>query len=108
MLRVRSLIVGLTVALLASGSAHAAFVGGTTYQSFALDSPFSGLGFSYFHLENFEDGLLNTPGVAANVGFVTSTGFAKGPIIDSVDEDDGSVDGTRASWSRTRRARMVS
>lgn len=61
------------------------------------DSPFaadynSGLFTTYFHLETFEDGLLNTPGLSADTGFVTSTSFS-GPIIDSVDADDGSVNG---------------
>lgn len=81
-------------ALSASGAAHAAYVGGSSYQSFAADSPFAGVDFSggYFYLEDFEDGLLNTPGVSVSAGFITSSGFS-GPIIDSVDEDDGAVDG---------------
>ncbi len=62
--------------------AHAALFGPTPYLSFA-DSPFSGGSFSYFHLETFEDHLLNTPGVTANAGFVTGTGFG-GTVIDSV------------------------
>ena len=32
------------------------------------DSPFNGSDFSYFFLENFEDALLNTPGVSASGG----------------------------------------
>lgn len=59
-------------------------------------SPFSGLSFSYFHLETFEDHLLNTPGVSitASLGSgVTSVVF--GPSIhDSVDADDGVIDGS--------------
>jgi hypothetical protein len=56
------------------------------------DSPFTGLFFSYFHLETFEDHLFNVPGVTASAGGVTSVVF--GPSIhDSVDEDDGSIDG---------------
>ena len=56
-------------------------------------SPFSGLAFSYFHLETFEDHLFNTPGVSASAGGVTSVVF--GPSIhDSVDADDGSIDGS--------------
>lgn len=82
----------ILISFLYSGSAAAAYVGGTNYVSFAADSPFAGLAFSgYFHLENFEDGLLNTPGVSGN-GVITSVGFT-GPIIDSVDEDDGAVNG---------------
>lgn len=57
------------------------------YKSFA-DSAFKNVHFNgYFYLENWEDAALNTPGV-------TSTGTpANGPIVDSVDGDDGMVDG---------------
>ena len=77
-----------------AGSAHAALAtfGPTPYLSFA-DSPFNGGSFSYFFLENFEDHLLNTPGVTASAGGVTSVVF--GPSIhDSVDADDGAIDGS--------------
>jgi hypothetical protein len=50
------------------------------------DSPFAGIDFVYFHLEDFEDGMLNTPGVTAP-GRASSTFSAS--IIDSVDGDDG-------------------
>ena len=57
------------------------------------DSPFRNLNSTYFHLENFEDHLLNTPGVTANTGGVTSLAF--GPTNhDSVDADDGAINGT--------------
>lgn len=57
------------------------------------DSPFKNLSSSYFHLENFEDHLLNTPGVTASAGGVTSVVF--GPTAhDSVDGDDGVINGT--------------
>jgi hypothetical protein len=57
------------------------------------DSPFVGDVFSYFYLEDFEDHLLNTPGVSASPGGVTSVVF--GPSIhDSVDADDGVIDGS--------------
>ena len=39
----------------------------TNYLSNA-DSPFRNLNSTYFHLENFEDHLLNTPGVTASAG----------------------------------------
>jgi hypothetical protein len=59
----------------------------------AADSPYSPGDYSYFHLENFEDGLLNTPGVTGSPGGVTSVVF--GPNIhDSVDGDDGAIDGS--------------
>lgn len=57
------------------------------YASFA-DSPFKGLAFSYFHLENFEDGALNTPGVIA-----TGNELRVNAVDDSVDADDGVIDG---------------
>lgn len=83
-------------ALLAAGSAsmaQATLLGSSPYLSSA-DSPFSPFsGFTYFHLENFEDHLLNTPGVTASAGGVTSVVF--GPSVhDSVDADDGSIDGS--------------
>jgi len=51
------------------------------------DSPFSGPGYSIY-LETFEDGLLNTPGVSASGGSVVN-----GQYVDSVDGDDGVIDG---------------
>lgn len=85
--------------LLAPGAAKAALIGpgggaglSGEYASFT-DSPFSGGSFSYFHLENFEDHLFNVPGVTASAGGVTSVVF--GPFIhDSVDLDDGVLDGS--------------
>ena len=57
------------------------------------DSPFRNLNSTYFHLDNFEDHLLNVPGVTANTGGVTSIAF--GPTNhDSVDADDGLINGT--------------
>jgi hypothetical protein len=53
-------------------------------------SPFAGLPFAYFHLETFEDNLLNTPGVTAIGGSLTGPGG----ITDSVDSDDGLIDGS--------------
>lgn len=70
--------------------AQAVLLGPTPYLSSA-DSPFNGTSFSYFHLEDFEDAALNTPGVTANAG--TQIGFP-GPFTDSVDADDGSIDGS--------------
>ncbi|OQW79500.1 MAG: hypothetical protein BVN35_01245 [Proteobacteria bacterium ST_bin11] len=72
-------------------TANASLLGPTSYLSFA-DSPFSLLAYQYFYNETFEDHLLNTPGVTATPGFVTSIGFAFGR--DSVDADDGSIDGS--------------
>ena len=86
----------LTVAALATGlasQAHAAvatFVTNSPYAQFS-DSPFFGIGNGNpnFYLENFEDGLLNTPGVSAQGGFAVGVS----PSIDSVDGDDGVFDG---------------
>lgn len=49
------------------------FLGPIAYKSFA-DSPFKSRNFDYFHLEDFEDGALNMPGVTAPSGGVTSPG----------------------------------
>ena len=67
------------------------FHGPTPYLSLA-DSPFP-LASPGFALEDFEDGLLNAPGLSAPGGVVTSTQYP-GIIIDSVDADDGVIDGT--------------
>jgi hypothetical protein len=78
-------------ALIVHGVASASvFLGPAPYLSFA-DSPFNGLGFTYFHLEDFEDGVLNTPGATPSAGWVAA---GPGLLTDSVDGDDGVVDGT--------------
>jgi hypothetical protein len=52
----------------------------------------------YFYLENFEDGALNTPGVSGS-----GTILSPGSLTDSVDADDGVLDGLgndgRSSYS---------
>ncbi|CCI04165.1 PEP-CTERM sorting domain-containing protein [Microcystis aeruginosa] len=68
-------------------------LGPTPYLSFN-DSPFKNVSFSYFHLENFEDGFLNVPGVTAS----SASGLPFGVVspsfyTDSVDIDDGVIDG---------------
>lgn len=80
----------------ASVAAAPMFVGPSPYLSFS-NSPFSGGSFSYFHLENFEDGVLNTPGAAGSPGNVTGPHM----FADSVDADDGVIDGNGSlgrSW----------
>jgi len=89
-----AMVIGLVGTVLGALPAAAAFLGPSPYLSSA-DSPFSPfVGFSYFHLEDFEDHLFNVPGVTTNVGpCVTSVCF--GPSIhDSVDADDGVIDGS--------------
>jgi len=89
----------LAAALAAASGAHAQLIGpsgGTGLSgeyARASDSPLAATPFSWFHLENFEDHLFNTPGVSASAGGVTSVVF--GPQIhDSVDTDDGAFDGS--------------
>ena len=79
------------VAIGISQAALGATVGPSPYTGQA-DSPFNGVDFSagYFHLEDFEDALLNVPGVTPSAG----APFAPGGITDSVDEDDGAIDGS--------------
>lgn len=66
-------------------AANAALLGPTPYATSA-DSPFSPFaGFTYFHLEDFDDHLLNTPGVTATIGTASSATFGfNGSIIDQV------------------------
>ena len=85
MIHYRSILVGL----LTAGAGFAATLYGPTPYLRASDSPFAGGSFSYFHLEDFEDGAMNTPGLSANAGIV----LAPGINTDSVDGDDGVVDG---------------
>lgn len=89
-----AMVIGLVATVIGAFPAAAAFLGPSPYLSSA-DSPFSPfVGFSYFHLEDFEDHLFNVPGVTTNAGpCVTSVCF--GPNIhDSVDADDGVIDGS--------------
>jgi hypothetical protein len=76
--------------------AQAGLLGPTPYLSFN-DSPFIGLIVGdYFHNETFEDGLLNTPGLSTASGFGGNVigGIPVGGLIDSVDADDGLIDGS--------------
>ncbi|MEM8555535.1 MAG: VPLPA-CTERM sorting domain-containing protein [Pseudomonadota bacterium] len=78
--------------LMVAGAVHAAPVpyGPSAYKSFA-DSPFNGLTLGYFFLEDFEDGLFNTPGVTgvSNTPGTTLAVGGPGGNTDSVDGDDG-------------------
>jgi hypothetical protein len=94
-----AVLLSITFALWSMSVANAVLLGpsggsGLTGEyAVAGDSPFAGLGFSYFYLENFEDHLFNVPGVLANSGGVASVVF--GPTIhDSIDLDDGALDGS--------------
>ena len=49
----------------------------------------------YFYLEDFEDGVLNTQGVtASSLSQTYLTVFQDSPHVDSVDSDDGDIDGS--------------
>jgi hypothetical protein len=89
----------LLLTALAASPASANLLGPTPYLCFdrtaisgcgTADSPFAGQAFSYFHIDNFEDGALNTPGVTQAGGVVGNFGG----IADSVDEDDGIINGS--------------
>lgn len=79
-----------------AASASAQFQGPTPYLD-RPDSPFAGVpAWAYFHVEDFEDGL-NTPGLSASAGSLLSSGGLR----DSVDADDGAIDGSGSagfSW----------
>ena len=99
-----ALVASLTSACVAPRPAPR-FLPPTPYLS-ATDSPFAGLAFTYFHLEDFEDGALNTPGVRASIGGVSGPGASN----DSVDADDGCIDGMAPnahSWYTQNRDRAV-
>lgn len=75
----------------------------TPYLSFS-DSPFAALPFQSFYLEDFEDGSLNTPGlsIVSNLAGDVLGAIGPGPFSDSVDGDDGVIDGfgrAKGLWS---------
>jgi hypothetical protein len=74
----------MVAVLMVPHATHADFRGPLPYLSFS-DSPFCGLTFDYFYLEDFKDGILNTPGVTASQGVVSD----RTVYTDSVDADDG-------------------
>ncbi|HET6463071.1 MAG TPA: FlgD immunoglobulin-like domain containing protein [Candidatus Krumholzibacteria bacterium] len=78
------------IACVFARTSHATqFLGPQPYNS-VLDSPFHYLPHSYFYLEDFEDNALNTPGITSSAGLV----FGNGSSTDSVDGDDGSINGS--------------
>lgn len=88
----------LAAVLMAAVPSSAAIIGPSPYLCFdsasapgcgTADSPFKSKSYSYFHLETFEDGLLNVPGVTAVGGIV----YGPAGNGDSVDADSGPVDG---------------
>jgi len=93
-LKISQLLLCGVVLLSLSGLAMAGttLYAGLPYLS-AADSPFTGAGLGYFYLEDFEDGLLNTPGVTVSGG-VSTKPLYPALYTDSVDGDDGSIDGS--------------
>lgn len=97
--RLVAFVFGLGVALVSPGVLQAGpiFIGPSEYLAFdnsvsgagTAVSPFNDVIFQEFYLETFEDGALNTPSVTGNGGT-----FSGGPTVDSVDVDDGSIDGS--------------
>ena len=88
----RALLVGLVVAAWPfEARAEVKFLGPTPYLSVA-DSPFdmSGLGTTFF-FEDFEDGSFDLPLGATSVSFDVRP---PSPTTDSVDADDGVIDGS--------------
>lgn len=83
---------GLLVLALCTQPLGATILSPSSYLSFA-NSPFNGTSFKSFFLEDFEDHAMNTPGLSASAGGVMSV--VAGPADhDSVDADDGSIDGS--------------
>lgn len=80
--------IAIPLLLMMGSNVQAGLIGPSPYLSFA-DSPFSGIDFSsgYWHLEDFEDGLFNEPGVTATGSGLCITGATcfGGTINDSVD-----------------------
>ncbi|HEY8492699.1 MAG TPA: hypothetical protein VIN04_02330, partial [Myxococcota bacterium] len=74
--------------LLLPADGRATGFGPSPYRSFA-DSPFAGISFAWFHLENFENGALTVPGVSISTGRV----IFPSDFTDSVDGDDGLIKG---------------
>ena len=88
---VRTLAALVVAGVSATCLANPTFLGPSEYLSFT-QSPYSGIELEYFELEDFEDGLLNTPGVS--ISSVSWVVVGPSPFTDSVDEDDGVVDGS--------------
>lgn len=89
-------ILAAALALLAAPLAATAaptFLGPSPYLSFA-NSPFSVGTPATFYLEDWEDGVLDEPGASVSaVGATTGATPSGQSFVDSVDGDDGSIDG---------------
>lgn len=90
---IRTVLLIAPISMVAS-AAGAIPIGPFLYRSFN-DSPIRIGAYSYFHLEDFEDGLFNTPGISVSGGTLGT-----GAAADSVDADDGLLNGVGVgnSW----------
>lgn len=89
-------LAGLCLCATQTVLAAASFTAPVPYRQ-GSDLPFAGP-WQTFYREDFEDGALNTPGLSASGGGLVS---APGGLVDSVDADDGLIDGSGAagrSW----------
>jgi len=87
------LAVALAATLVAGTAAATELLGPSPYLSFS-DSPFASETFQYFHLEDFEDRALNSPGVSATPSGDFLVDIGQSFNSDSVDADDGVIDGS--------------
>jgi hypothetical protein len=78
--------------MISSATAGTVFYTPSTSYKQASDSPFAAMSFSAFTLDNFESNSI-TAGVTASAGNTSTNSGFSGPIVDSVDADDGAVDG---------------
>lgn len=87
----RRLVIALALICVPEVSARAGFLFGPRPYLSQADSPFdlSGLGTTMF-LEDFEQGVPTTPGIPTEYGVFVEP---PGPLTDSVDADDGVIDG---------------
>jgi hypothetical protein len=103
--RLRTGVALSMVSLASAATACAAdFLGPSPYLAFdhsdagTTVSPFKDIDFVYFHLEDFEDGLFNTPGVSIREFATTNIAVS---TSDSVDGDDGVIDGLATGNTRS-------
>lgn len=96
-------------------SSQATFIGPSSYQAFARDSPFAKLkpDSPYFFLETFEDKTVDTKGLTIDHGRALFGQEHVGGTYpaDSVDEDDGLMDGNGnkgVSWAADSKTLTIS
>ena len=95
----RGLVAVWVVACGTTASATVTYFEIPNYRS-VEDSPFRDI--AEFYLEDFEDGMLNTPNVSSPTGFVFTVGDVR-----SVDGDDGVIDGISNGFGALRSTEPV-